>query len=326
LTLLASTGDDTREAICGSLTGGEPMVKRVLKWIGALIVGAVVLFGGFVGYQVMAFNKSMDKTYDVPLPNIQRSTDSNVIARGKHLTESIGACAIRECHGPDFSGGPPIDLGPIGILAPANITTAGKGAQYSDGELARLIMHGIKRDGKPIRFMPIDDFNWLPDDDIQAIISFVRSMPAVNKPEGPVTHIGVLGKVLDRLDKFKLDPARRMDHSQRKVAPAPEPTAKYGQFIAQMCQGCHGEHFSGGPIPGAPPNLPIPLNITPDETGIKLYTFDDFNKLLDTGVRKNGNKLNPFMPIEALGKMNPIERQALWSFLQTVPAQRFGRR
>ena len=32
------------------------------------------------------------------------------------------------------------------------------------------------------------------------------------------------------------------------------------------------------------------------------------------------------MPVTELGKFNQIERQALWAFLQTVPAQPFGGR
>ena len=34
------------------------------------------------------------------------------------------------------------------------------------------------------------------------------------------------------------------------------------------------------------------------------WTYQDFVKLLATGLRKNGKKVDPFMPIEALDKMN----------------------
>jgi hypothetical protein len=273
----------------------------------------------------MAFNASVSKKYDVSLPKIERSSDPAMIARGKHLAESIAGCSISDCHGSDLSGGKVTDIGPIGKMVAQNLTPAGRGAAYSDGEMARLILHGVKKEGTTVLMMPVSDFNWLPDDDIQAIISYVRSVPPVTKPDNGF-EVGLLGKVLDRQDKFVIDVARRIDHQHRANAPTPEPTEKYGRYVARLCQGCHGEHFSGGPIPGAPPSIPIPPNITQDPSGIKAYSFDDFAKLLDTGMRKNGQKLNPFMPYEALSHMNEVERKAVWAFLQTVEPRPYGQR
>jgi hypothetical protein len=300
-------------------------MKRVLKWLGILIVVALVGLGIFVGTQVMAFNSSTSRVYDIPLPKIERSTDPNVIARGKHLAESVAGCAISDCHGKDLSGGNTTDIGPVGSMKAQNLTSAGIGGKYSDGEIARLLIHGVKRDGTTVLMMPVPDFNWLPDDDIQAIISYIRSVPPVEKGERGF-KAGVLGKILDRQDKFPIDIARRIDHTKRISAPTPAPNAAYGAYVSRLCNGCHGEHYSGGPIPGAPPSIPIPKNITPDDTGIKLYTFADFNKLLDTGVKRDGSKLDPFMPVEALREMNETERTALWAFLRGLEPRKFGGR
>ena len=123
-----------------------------------------------------------------------------------------------------------------------------------------------------------------------------------------------------------IDVARRIDHQQRPVAPPPTPTAAYGTFLANACRGCHGATLSGGRIPGAPAEMAIPLNITPHETGMAGWTYADFDKLLSTGMRKSGKALDPMMPVTELGKFNQIERQALWAYLQTVPAKPFGDR
>ena len=72
--------------------------------------------------------------------------------------------------------------------------------------------------------------------------------------------------------------------------------------------------------------MAIPLNITPHETGIAGWTYADFDKLLSTGIRKSGKTLDPMMPVTELGKFNQTERQALWAFLQSVPAHPFGGR
>ena len=49
-------------------------------------------------------------------------------------------------------------------------------------------------------------------------------------------------------------------------------------------------------------------------------------RLLDTGMRKNGQKLDPFMPLEMLTNMDETERKALWAYLQSVPALELGNR
>jgi hypothetical protein len=84
--------------------------------------------------------------------------------------------------------------------------------------------------------------------------------------------------------------------------------------------------LSGGPIPGAPPELPVPSNLTPDATGLKGWAFEDFQRLMEQGIRKNGKKLDPFMPIEAFGKQDEIEKRALFAWLQSLPPTPFGNR
>jgi hypothetical protein len=299
--------------------------KRILKVLAIVVAVALLGGGAFAGYHVHAFNKSMARSYDLPLPQIARSTDPAVLERGKHLAESIGACASKDCHGADFGGGTPIVMGPLGTMYGPNITAGGRGGEYSDAELARLLLHGVKRDGHGLQFMPAPDFAWWPDEDVVAVISFLRSVPAVPRASGE-TKLGLLAKVLDRQNMIPIDVARRIDHEHRPLAPPPTPTAAYGTFLANACRGCHGATLSGGRIPGAPSDMAIPLNITPHESGLAGWTYGDFDKLLSTGVRKNGQQLNPMMPVTELGKFNQTERQALWAFLMSVPAKPFGGR
>ncbi len=301
------------------------MWKRALR-ITALVLGVVVVAGAaYVGGTIYRFDASMKRVYDIPLPPLAASQDPAVVERGKHLAESVGGCANSDCHASDLAGGSTIEAGPLGRVTAPNITPGGVAASYSDGEIARLILHGVRRDGRSVRFMPAHEIHWLPDEDIVALISYVRSVPAVSKPNGPV-EIGLLGKFLDRQDLFVLDIARRIDHTRRETAPAPAPTALYGAFLARSCTGCHGEHLSGGKIPGAPPEMAIPLNITPDATGIRDWTFADFEHLLATGLRPDGRKLNPMMPIQVINAMNETEKRALWEYLRSVPPRPFGGR
>jgi hypothetical protein len=300
-------------------------LKRIGIGLGALVLLVAVAGGLFFWTRTSAFDASMDKVYDVPLPKLERSTDPAVLARGKHVAEALYPCAIGDCHGADIGGGKTMVMGPLGTFTGPNISAGGLGAAYSDGELARLLRHGIKKDGRSVRFMPAHDLEWLPDSDLVAVISYLRTLPAVNKPNGPI-ELKPLAKFLDRMDAIPLDIARRIDHEKAGRGPAPSPTKAYGALLGRTCTGCHGKTLSGGPIPGAPPEIPIPSNLTPDATGMAGWTFDDFDKLLVQGVRKNGKKLDPFMPIQAFGKLDDVEKRALFAFLQSLPPTPFGNR
>jgi hypothetical protein len=298
--------------------------KQILVGAAVALGIAVAAVAGFAGVQSSAYDASLDKVYDVPIPTVARSTDPEVLARGKHVVDAIAGCTSADCHGSDLGGGRTVELGPLGRFTGPNVSNGGLGLAYSDGELARLIRHGIKRDGRSVQFMPVQNFRWLPDDDVAAIVSYLRSTPAVERPNGPIAFT-TLGKVLDRRGLVALDVARRIDHAAYEAPPRPSPSAAYGRFLANACTDCHGEHLSGGRIPGAPSSLPIPLDLTPHEDGLARWTFADFDRALTVGVKPSGEKLNPFMPA-GLGKLDDTEKHALWAYLQGIPARPFGQR
>lgn len=298
-------------------------MKRVLKVLAGLVALGAIGLGVFVWLQASAYDASMAKLYDVPPMAVTASKDPAVIARGEHLSKSLAGCSLHDCHGPDLGGGRVIEMGPVMTLAAPNITHVLPA--YSDGELARLVRHGLKNDGRSVVFMPVMDFDWLPDDDVTALVSYLRTVPPSDKP-GSGTKVKLLGKILDRQNKMVIDVARRIDHAHVELAPPPSPTAAYGAFVARLCTGCHGEHLSGGRIPGAPKKLAIPLNLTPDPSGMAGWSYADFERMIQTSTRKNGKPLDPLMPVEALANMNDTERHALFAYLQSLPPTPFGNR
>ena len=300
-------------------------LKRVGIGLGALILVVGLGGGTFFYLKTSAYDSSMAKVYDVAPLKIERSTDPVVLARGKHLAEAVYPCATSDCHGKDLGGGKTTEMGPLGTFTGPNISQGGLGLAYSDGELARLLRHGIKKDGRSVFFMPAQDLYWLPDSDLLAVISYIRTLPPVSKPNGP-NEVKPLAKLLDRMDAIPLDIARRIDHAQAGRGPAPSATKDYGALLGKSCTGCHGAKLSGGPIPGAPPEIPVPVNLTPDESGMKGWTYEDFDKVLVQGIRKDGKKLNLFMPIEAFGKYDETEKRALFLYLQSLPPTPFGNR
>ena len=104
-----------------------------------------------------------------------------MVERG-HYLYSV-SCAI--CHGTNGSGGSPISWKPFGTLWTRNITShpqAGVGA-WTDRELERAIRSGVSRDGRQLHWqgMTWDQFSNLEEEDLRAIIAYVRLLAPVNR-------------------------------------------------------------------------------------------------------------------------------------------------
>lgn len=89
------------------------------------------------------------------------------------------------------------------------------------------------------------------------------------------------------------------------------------------CAGCHtldkAQPFAGGVSLQTPFGTLVGSNITPDnETGIGLWTFDDFKNALRSGRGKNGKRLYPAMPYPAFTKMSDADVASLWVYMRSV--------
>jgi len=302
---------------------------RLLKWLGIGILSLLVMAGLVLGAQLFRFSRARAQVYTVAPLDMTASSDSQVLARGRHIAESFGGCT--GCHGPGLGGRQVEDLGPIGVMRAPNLTrgrggVGGVGGAYTDGQLARAIRHGIGSDDQTLLFMPTPEHHWWPDSDVQAVVSFVRSVPNVDN-EVPPTEVRPLGRLLDQFGVLKTLSARMVDHdAPRAEAPAPEPTPRYGALLARSCTGCHGDSLGGGPIPGAPSSLPVPANLTAHATGLATWTKEQFVHALQTGVRPDGRQLNSFMPIATTATLHDVEYTALWEYLRSLPPREFGQR
>jgi hypothetical protein len=94
-----------------------------------------------------------------------------------------------------------------------------------------------------------------------------------------------------------------------------------------MCIGCHGEKLSGGKIPGGPPDWPAAANITPGEGSAmgRYKNAAQFMAMMRSGKRPDGSAIQ-VMPFGSLSAMNDVDTQALYAYLQTVPARPAGQR
>jgi mono/diheme cytochrome c family protein len=296
-------------------------VRRSLYVVGGL-AGVVVLAG--LGVNMSASSKLSKKYESIPLVELPIPSDSATLERGKYLATAIGKCT--ECHSPDFGGGTIIDSPELGTLSASNLTRGGVGAQYTDAEMIRVIRHGVKRDSTGALIMPCEDWIGMADDDVTAIVAYIRSMPDVTRELKPF-ELKPLGTALVGTGALPLIKVGTFDHST--VPPksmVPDSTVEYGKYLADIggCTGCHGPGLTGGPIPGAPPEMPPAANLTP--TGIGHYSDAELETILRTGKRPDGTAINDFMPWMATALMSPTDMRATIKFLRTVTPREFGNR
>jgi mono/diheme cytochrome c family protein len=176
--------------------------------------------------------------------------------------------------------------------------------------------------------MPSEFYNRLSDDDVAAIVAYIRSVPPVDR-EYPPSTLGPLGRALLVAGQLKgFMAAFDIDHAgPRDPTPPAGPSAEYGAYLAIVggCKACHGPTLSGGVIPGGPPVPTPPPNITPE--GLKAYDEAAFFRALREGKRPDGSAIDTTgMPIPMTKLMTDDETRALWVYLQSVPPKPFGGR
>jgi mono/diheme cytochrome c family protein len=317
-------------------------VKTLLKILGVLIAIVVVAALGVYVWAGMVTSRLRAQTFEthsvnfpIPFPLDEAEAaaagvtgdaahalaEQRAAARGEHLVSARFTCTA--CHAKNFGGGVMVDAFPIGRLLAPNLTlgTGSRTAGFTARDWDRIVRHGVLKDGHPA-VMPSEDFEQMSDQELSDIVSYIRSLPPVNNTV-PTSTFGPLGKVLVATGKMKLAASVIPNHMAPHAVtpPAAAASAEFGRHLATVCLGCHGQDLSGGPIAGGDPSWPPARNLTPDATGLKGWTFDQFVTVITRGERPGGIALKaPMAAIVAYGKsMTDIERQALWAYLQSLP-------
>src|SRR5262249_10825369 len=186
------------------------------------------------------------------------------------------------------------------------------------------VRHGVLPDGHPA-VMPSVDFQHMSDQELSDIVCYIRSLPPVDHTV-PRSSFGPLGTILVATGKIRFSASEIASHDTPHPVypPAEAASADFGKHLASICQGCHGADLSGGPIAGGDPSWPPARNLTPDTTGLKGWTYDQFVAALAGSRRPDGTALrSPMKEMGPYGKsMTDVERQALWAYLQALPPVR----
>jgi mono/diheme cytochrome c family protein len=307
------------------------MLLRIL--IGLIVVVLLAVAGIAI---FVASRQNLE--FDAPYPAISATTDSAMIARGRYIVRNVAPCA--ECHGaPEqradavtgaevaLSGGYVFDIPPGKFRVP-NITPHESGiGRLSDGAVARALRHGVGHDGRAL--LPFMEMQGLSDEDLTAVISYLRSQPPVANVVGAHEY-NLLGKVV-RATVL----ANPVGPSQPPPAASPRgATAENGRYLVEsvaLCGACHTQRdrqtgqFTGPHLGGATGFTSIgdesrtwsPPNITTDPgTGrLAQLTEEQFVARMRAGRTIPGSP----MPWQAYQRMDEDDLRAMYRYLVTVP-------
>ena len=301
-------------------------MRTLLRWLARIILVLIAVTAIFLGYVYWRSGATLAQRIVVNESALAVPAGTDAVARGERLATTHGCT---DCHDQDLGGRTVLDQAPVGRLAAPNLTRGkgGVGARLDAAAIEHAVRHGIGTDGRILLFMPSFDYAILADADVADIIAYVQARPGVDR-EMPASAYGPVLRSLWVLGQVPSPDALRIDqHARHAATIEAAPTAEYGAYVSRSCTGCHGENFSGGPIPGLPPSFPPAQNITPDTaTGIGKWSKADFYAAMREGRRPDGTAINPFMPWQAFARMSDTELDALWAFLQTKPARPAGGR
>jgi len=249
------------------------------------------------------------------------------LERGRYLVETLAACG--NCHTPKgpngpvpskkFPGGDVIKHADFTAVTP-NITPdpeTGIG-RWTDHQIFRAIREGRRPDGSLLGpAMPSRSYRNLADEDVKAMIAYLRSVP-------PVYNVITAKSHYDQpLPPNWGPPVGRIE------APSKEDIVAYGAYLAgplARCMDCHTERKPGEAIKlGAggkefhgPWGISVSADLTP--SGLGEWSEAEIEQAIRTGVARDGHKLFPPMPFAAYRNMAADDMAALIAYLRSLPA------
>lgn len=314
--------------------------KRILKilvWAMGIIVALLLVL-------VLYVQMRWDAADARPAPDMKAPVDSVTLARGEYIFKFQAQCwgchqdPARDANAPP-AGGYVFDLsnaGPgFGKWYSRNLTPdieTGLGG-WTDGEIVQALREGLNKDRVTLfPIMPVDWYNGMADDDVLAVVAYLRSLQPV-KNKVPQNEPSFATKALF---SFKL-----MTPKDPIVTPVVAPlrgiTPEYGRYLASNLSGCADCHtprnlqdgkfyldslFAGSSFPFEGDISSYARNITPDvETGIGSWNEDQFITAVTTGVRPDGTVLTPHMPYAYYKSWSMDDLRAVFMYLKTVPAR-----
>jgi mono/diheme cytochrome c family protein len=305
------------------------LTRRVLV---GLVFGIVVL----AGIGLAAVEVRWTRRFEAPYPAVHASPDPAVIGHGEYLVYNAAACAY--CHVPrsEWSAlaqgkrlaltGDHLFRLPFGEIYSANLTpdSATGIGRRSDGDLARILRYGVRADHRAA--FPLMEIR-LTDEDLVAVISYLRAQPAVSHSV-PEHKFSLVGKALMA---FAIGPEGRAN-APSSVSPVGATVAR-GAYLANdvsSCVSCHTDRGPDGALTGPPfsggqrmdvaadsSKVYVSPNLTPDAqtSPVGRWSATEFVARFRAGEQLPGTP----MPWGAFAGMTETDLRAIYNYLRSLP-------
>ncbi len=267
-------------------------------------------------WDMAQYFSQLDLPYPLPSP---ASVPAPVLARGKTLALEgdaklkIPACAL--CHGSALTGASPNVPGLLGL--PRDYLSAQLGGWQTRQRRAHApdCMAHIATQ--------------LSGADVAAVTSWL-SAQVLPRDTRPLAALPTLPAGVQRPDCGSAPaPIPTTVSSPAPLAPAANTLVSQGAYLARAgnCMGCHtvrgGTPYAGGRGIATPFGTVYSSNLTSDKaTGLGAWSTDDFWQALHHGRSKDGRLLNPAFPYTSYNQVTRSDADALFAYLQTLPATR----
>jgi Cytochrome c len=189
------------------------------------------------------------------------------------------------------------------------------GGEWTDDQYARAIREGIKHDETTLfPMMPYSDFKVLSDEDLAAVVVYLRSLPAIRNAVPPMQ----VSFPVNYLVRSAPEPVMEPVHG-----PNPLDRLATGKYLVSLGCGCHSVvdnlDLGGGDRLKGPWGEATSANLTSDPSGIGYYDEASFLKVIRTGY-VGARKLNSIMPFGEFQNMNDDDLKAIFAYLRSVRA------
>jgi cytochrome c553 len=252
------------------------MMRRLLRWLGHA-VGALAGLALVAALGVWIVSARAIAYTDPPGPEQLATPSAQLLADAERHARVLGCLS---CHGEGLQGRRMFDEPGVATVYASNLTEVASRA--TDRQLAQAIRQGVGIDGRPLWIMPSTMFSRLRDDEVAAIIAFVRSRPRTGGPV-PRLHAGPLGRLGIALGRFEPAPAALARFRADAPIAAGAEHEPGRRLAATVCAESHGPALGGG--------TPGPGKVAPDLQIAAAYDLDQFRTLLRTGVPPGGRDL-----------------------------------
>jgi mono/diheme cytochrome c family protein len=253
------------------------------------------------------------------------------VERGGYLVNGVLTCG--NCHTPrgpggvfdmkrQLSGGPQVFDEPAFVVQGSNITPdkdTGIGS-WSEGDIRKVLQEGVRPNGTPVAaIMPYAFYKIFTPGDLNAVVAYLRSIPAVgNKVQPPVYRAALHASPPPGAEKAMSeadlnDPLKRgfylftIAHCAECHTPLVKDLPDYSNL------GRGGREFTG------PWGVSVSRNITSHKTaGMGSWSDAEIKAAITQGVRKDGTRLKPPMAFPLYATMTDADLGAVVAYMRTL--------